>query len=637
MTNLNERQKKMIEILIILKRTSAKELSESLQCSTKTVYSDLNLINSYLKKYDIKIVKRPRVGIYVEGEFDQDQILKDLHSNTDLLDSDGGRKEFILLELLNHSKPFSMDDLSTKMFLTNKSVNQYLDEVSQDLREMGVTISRKAHVGIKLIATEDQKRSIIFRLLNRYWKDHWAVGRKEEFKYYGLTNKVILPDKLVQKVIKIISSFLRKNKISLSDYQFQSLAIHTAIAVQRIKAGNLIAKDEVVSKLLNDTVWLGPAQELAHILEQELDVTIPKQEVKYLEMHLMMTNPSTIKSTNIENSSSINDLKKLLINTGYDRQLISNLYVHLVSAIKRLEAGATITNPYKNKIIYKYHQAYDNALLIADFYANKYHIKFNEDEVAYIAMHIEAYYERVRTKDNEVKVALVCSTGLGSAQLLAAKVRSNFPNLKIVGIWSVEKLKKSNLKNVDLILSTIQLQNINKKIFVVSPLLDDRAKKQISDYVSNIGPKHNICELIDHRLIFVNPQVKNYQELIKFIGHHLIRYGYAKKNIIESALKREKISLTSFDYYAMPHGNPKYISSPIISITTFKKPIKWGKNAVSFVIFIALTSNLTQKALDVYFDQIYSLVTDKKTINEICNQEKISNILKIIKEKTKNC
>lgn len=636
MKDLNERQIKIVEILTLLKKTSAKDLSSSLNCSTKTVYQDLKIVSSFFENYGIKVIKKPRIGIFLSGAIDRNRVLKDLHYSTNLLNSDEGRKEYILLELLHNDKPISVESLSEKMFLSSKSINQYLNTLDASLREIGVKIDKKPHIGISLNATEDQKRTIIFRLLSYYWKDQWIVkdiNSENNYKYLGIGNSTILSKELVQKAIKIISAFLKEEKINLTDYQFQSLAIHIAIAVKRIKDGNLIETNEVLKKAVEDKAWLKPAQKLAKNIEKSFDIKIPNQEIKYLEIHLMATDPTSIK---IKHSNITDDLKKLLGQTGYDNELLTNLYIHLISTIKRLKVGATITNPYRDKIIYRYHQAFDNAIIISDYFSKKYNVDFNDDEIAYIAMHLEAFYERNRIKDGKTNVAIVCSTGLGSAQLLAARVRHTLPNLNIVGIWSVGELSRRNLEKVDIILSTLQLQNLNKKVFVVSPLLDSRSKKEIQDYISQGKKKRSILDLIDHRLIFINPNISSSVELITFIGKKLEKLDYATKELVPSAIRREQVSSTGTHYYAMPHGNPKYVKSPIISITILKKPIRWGNTKVSFVMLMALTQNLSQPVLDSYFDQIYALITNRKLITRICKEKNVNDVLNLIKEGVKS-
>jgi transcriptional antiterminator len=635
MIELNERQKRLTETIVLAKKISAKKLAESLNCSTKTIYTDLDTISQFLKTYGVEIVKKPRVGILLKGSINEEKIIQSLHHETNLLNSKAGRKILLWIKLLNATKPLNLATLSEQLFIPYQTINQYLDEIDKSLMEIGGKINRTPRVGITLVVTEDQKRKILFKILSRYWEDHWVVkkvGSRTDVNYQGLTNSKIIPDELVQESISLLEDFCKKNKIILSDYQFQSLAIHIAIAVQRITAGNLINDTKDMFNIETQSNQRKLAASLAKEITNKFNIEIPNSEISYLQMHLMASNPKAIHIN--DNNEISKNLKVLLSDTGYDEELLSNLYVHLLSTIKRLKVGTPIINPYKNNILHNYHEAFNNAVTIAQFFSKKYDISFNDDEIAYIAMHIEAYYERVRTSNNQLNVAIVCSTGLGSAQLLAARVRHKLPELNIVGIWSVNELRKQNLSNIQVILSTLNLEIPNKKVFIVSPLLDDQAEKEIQKYISGRKrAKRNILELIDHRLIFINPKVDAPKDVINLVAKKMTDLKYVDKDFAKSAIEREKFSSTGFGFYALPHGAPKYVRDPVISIITFRNGLIWGKAKVNIAIFIAFPKTISQEFIDDYFDNIYALLVDKKLVRKIAQQHNYENILKVIKEK----
>ncbi len=77
------------------------------------------------------------------------------------------------------------------------------------------------------------------------------------------------------------------------------------------------------------------------------------------------------------------------------------------------------------------------------------------------------------------------------------------------------------------------------------------------------------------------------EDAITQIGNKLVNLGIAKSGIVESALKREALSFTSFEEMATPHADPALINESHIAIATLKNPVKWGLVEVD-KIFLSL-------------------------------------------------
>ncbi|WP_143795842.1 PRD domain-containing protein, partial [Oenococcus oeni] len=62
-------------------------------------------------------------------------------------------------------------------------------------------------------------------------------------RYQGIQSNSLLSDSTVHQLIPLVNKFAVKRKIKLSDYSFQSLVIHLAIVIQRVKKGNVISSN----------------------------------------------------------------------------------------------------------------------------------------------------------------------------------------------------------------------------------------------------------------------------------------------------------------------------------------------------------------------------------------------------------
>ncbi len=54
--------------------------------------------------------------------------------------------------------------------------------------------------------------------------------------------------------------------------------------------------------------------------------------------------------------------------------------------------GLSINNPYTDEIRQNFPQAFDQAVLLKPVLENQYQIQMNEDELAFISLHFEAFF-----------------------------------------------------------------------------------------------------------------------------------------------------------------------------------------------------------------------------------------------------
>ncbi|WKF85886.1 BglG family transcription antiterminator [Lacticaseibacillus pantheris] len=621
MNNLNTRQANIVRIILQSGGTTAAKIAQQLDVSVRTIYSDFKIIKPVFKQFGLQLTLIPRKGVEYSGPTSGEQaLLRSLGmNNTGIPDNDEERETYILTQLLRDSDYISMDTLASQLYVSRRTIERNLTGAERRLQQQGLMLERKPSQGIRTTATEQQRRNVLFRMLNQYWGDSWQVS-KDDGEWYHNTSETgpVLPEDLVQALVGIVRRFAQSSNITFSDYAFQSLVIHLAIAIKRVEQGNPIESiDSYVRSMSND--MHEEAKQLAGLISDELNIRLPSEEIAYIQIHLVAATGGRLVHLPVSDADNTNFLKEQLRPYGFDQDLVSGLSVHMLSAIKRLRLRAAISNPYTQTVKQNYPQAFDEALDIADGFEQKYAIDINDDEVAYIALHIEAYLERQRTDEQQIRVALVCSTGLGSAQLLAAKVRRSFPSLKIAGVWSLGEFQSSSLSGIDLIISTIKIQAPGVTTVVVPPVMQDEQVELIKKCIAHIKSEQrtgheNFAELINQQLITIFDHHISWREAIKKLSANLVDLGYARDGITQSAIEREQLSYTSFMEYAVPHADPDLVIKPAIAIGIFKKPIVWGDYHVKVAFFLAMTKKLSQPQIDSIFDDLYSLLEDGQKI-----------------------
>ncbi len=96
--------------------------------------------------------------------------------------------------------------------------------------------------------------------------------------------------------------------------------------------------------------------------------------------------------------------------------------------------------------------------------------RVNEEEIGYIALHIGAAMERSK---KAFKALVVCTSGIGTSQLLAARLGRCFRDIEIKKILSVADIQDDITNDVDFIISTVPLSReaVNRPVIHISPFI----------------------------------------------------------------------------------------------------------------------------------------------------------------------
>lgn len=491
---------------------------------------------------------------------------------------------------------------------------------------------------MKLLIDEREKRALTSKFISNFWGSNWYLKQEGEtvmqaFDTIQADVTGIFPEEGVKEIIAIVHAFSETYDFTFTDYAFQSIVIHLAIAVERIRKEEYVEK--LVGGVMNDALESQQqnTKSLVAMLEEKLDIAIPAFEIGYIQMHLTAAynqqNNNFFSNPVNPDDDVVAFIIACLARKTYDQELLEGLATHMKSAINRLKLGMNFKNPYRSKIKQNFPRAFEEALYLKTNVEQKYGVQVDEDETAYIALHFEAYHERVRSFPDQIRVALVCSTGLGSSRLLAARIKKYFPMIKIEKILSVQAMMAAEI-NVDLVISTIYLELEGVPSIVVSPMMSKEDLQRIERYMEQVRNRNKtrnqpFVDLIQPEFIFAKLAVTTMEEAILAVGGSLVERGIAKTGIVESALKREALSFTSFDGMATPHADPTFINESVIVIATLENPVKWGLVEVDKVFFIALTAQQGLD-LDAVYEQFYEYIDNKRWLERLTQLETAEEI-----------
>ncbi|WP_018247491.1 BglG family transcription antiterminator [Orenia marismortui] len=662
----NERSSKVLSILLEQKEAiTIKDLAENFEVSARTIRSDLNKIAETLNDEGIKLIKKPRVGVWLEVDpAIRSKLRKKLFSAESYRDpfSSETRQKYILKCLLQAEEKYTMKDLANELYVSRTTIYNDLEFVEEWLSKYNLVLEKKQNYGIEVQGREKNWRRAVADLLAQFKGNQELKEMLEEVSDpividSRIDNKTyqqlldIFTDVNFLKIEMILEEIERKLDFLFTDEAFVGLVIHIAISLKRLGKGKDIKMEREQLDSLKETEEFEIAKVVAQNLEEELDVKLPEAEVGYISLHILGSKvQQNIISKDISDVLENTDQKVIEISKDIismagdvlgvdlrdDEQLLLGLVLHLRPAINRLKYGMSLRNPILDEIKNNYPSIFGAAWATSIVFEKHLGIKVNEEEIGYLALHLGAALER---NNNRIKVIVACSSGVGTSQLIATRLRKRLSGIEIVNLVSVYELKTKSLEDIDMIISTIPISNLSKPIVKVSSLLtaddisliknkinylikDKEDQKFNSELVSN-----EIKELFADDLIYISLDLKSKEEIIKNLSKELVDKEFVEEGFVNSALEREEITSTAVgNGVAIPHGRDSYVLESKIAIATLNNPIKWENEEVSIVLLLALERERSKN----FFKYFHRILDDKKILEEIKRANTKEEIRKLL-------
>lgn len=173
----------------------------------------------------------------------------------------------------------------------------------------------------------------------------------------------------------------------------------------------------------------------------------------------------------------------------FSNQLYYELENHIRYLVQRLLNSVYLPNALLNDIQVEYKTIYKTICETSIEVAKEFNLpNISEDEAGFISLYFAKYLELDRKKIN---VYIVCTTGIGTSELISVKIRQTFPMINIVGITSnitISKILKSGDEQIDLLITTIPIsQQLNIPTVLVSSILTNRDIETVKHVMEELG------------------------------------------------------------------------------------------------------------------------------------------------------
>lgn len=621
---ISDRMSKIIKELNNSKKSyiNSIELADMLGVSSRTVKRDLKEISEILKNNgaEVEATNQGYRLIINEDELFSQFINENISSSAEVSGKKSDKVNGIL-ELLLSNIYINQDKIADELYISRSSINKVMMDVKNVLSEYKITIQNKPHYGYILEGNEIDIRNCMVKFLTQRKDDNSIlisnrlVGFKEE-DYYNLLEE--------------IKNIFKDLKITKNDIEINYITRYIVISIFRVKYNCEIVLDDNINISLDNSV-ISASKTIAKKIKERFKVEFTFEDILYIS-YIIGNNHIEIKELDDSGISveqmvihAIDKIKNEYdIDFFRDGTLLKGLINHLYTSYSRYCLNVTLDNPLINLIKSKYIEAYNYSILFSKVFKEEYGISMTEEDIGYIALHFAASLER-SIMNNSLKAIIVCSSGVGTAELLKTRITKKFQNIAIKGVYPAYILDSLELSDIDLIISTVNLDGVSleKEVINVSPLLTDEDEEKINEHIKKQRDYDYLQNLMSNDLFFTNIEASSKEEVIEIMTKIMIERDIITEETKEHILKREEMSSTEItNLVAIPHCIAKENKNSVLAIGILKRPIVWDKSQVQIVFLGVLDPKVKQNRK--VFSMLYKLTKKVDKIKELVNVDELS-------------
>lgn len=593
--------------------------------SIKTYISEINTIEDCL-------IKSSRYGYNINKKV----AYMVLHNNkSPIPQTSEERVNYIIKELVTttgeaENIPLNIYDLSEEIYVSVPTLKICIAHAKKKLNEYDLFLKTNGN-NIILEGLEKNKRKVLCSIL------------------YDESDKTLMDINTIQKIFKnydiefiqnTIIKIFNKYHYFINDFSLMNLIFHITIAIDRIK-NNCIFNTQSVANINLQHNENELAKEIAFELEQKYKIIYNEYECYELAL-LLISSATTLDYTRLLNSNLENivgkecfNLVKNIVETVKvlyyidlnETEFLTKFTLHIKNLLVRSQNNHFSKNPLTENMKSSCPLIYDCAVSISNQIKETTGYSINNDEIAFIALHIGSILENQKSLSNKISCVLLCPQYYDFDIKLADQIKQTFSDSLILKNI-ITKESDLKLNKQDLILSTINISSYNTiPILTIHPFLTEKDNRNIFNKIddlktikSNTVFKENLKAIFNLDFFYKNKNFSNETEAIIFMTDIMHRSGYISKDFVNEIFEREAMSSTSFNNIAIPHSMKMTSKKTGLFVLINEKPFLWGENHVNIVLLLSININ-DRKIFSTIFDSITTTLSDEKNVKKIlgCN------------------
>jgi lichenan operon transcriptional antiterminator len=533
----------------------------------------------------------------------------------------------VIRSLIDATEGLDVHETAAANHVSDSTFEADLTRVRARLEGTGLTLVRHGP-RITLVGPETARR----RLLGALFRDESSRGMLELD-----TLRAAFPQVADFRVALIAG--LAEAGYAPNEYGLNDVLLHTAIALDRVSANHPLDESDApaprqnAGRAADDMPGDGPlADLLARLVAEHFGTAVGPADLLHLT-RLLETRAATrtaatahAEAAGRQVSPRVPLVRRIVASASSaylidldDEDFIDRLALHVDSLLARASDSSFSRNPLTASIKAAYPLIYELAVYIASELARTEGIAVNDDEIAYIAMHVGAYLDQRRSRGETVRVAVSAPAYHDVHTALAERVRAAVDD-------DVEVLAAGDesVEAADVVVALLTPRAPVERLVIVAPFPTEADLERVRAEIAGLRRARRRGRLAASLSRYISPDlfVRGLRGLdrdgaIRMLGDRMIASGVIDHAYVEGALERERLSSTAFtEHLAVPHAMTMTARRTAIAVAIDDVPIDWGGAHVNVVALIAFAESGRAEFQEV-FDQFVEAFSERENVQRL--------------------
>ena len=551
----------------------------------------------------------------VINNLDQDNNYRHLSNPTTPADFNDFRCRiaYLLDQLINTENYLNIMDLSEEMNVSRGTVNNDLKKAKMLLRKYNAEILGVTNKGIKLKCNEFSKRLILIY---------------EVFDYFQCN--VLIDNKTIDLLEALANHYKFNDHMELLFYK------STLVTIDRLKKGKPLKNSipmyknfEINSKELNNFII-----EIENIYKIKLNY----EDIDFISFPINTRNSA--HTGNIENTVNQEILLKIvkqMLDSIRERFMIdvnekafyNKVKFHLLFLINRLIFRIPVNDIFSDQIKIKFPLAFELAKISMSVLQKQYHLMGTKIDISYLAVYFALILDErkvdYKSNNSDGNIAVVTNSGRGTFELIRKQLQEIIGLNSNIDLLTVLELKTKDVSNYGILFSTENIiSDMHLPIIKIDGIIDqDSLNQKLKELKKkNLEPIANIMKLENLKVLYLDGET-NYRDNVKKITDQLIDEGNVSSDIYNIFEKKDNLSSMIYENgVAFPHLIDKKINNFSLTLGIIK-PTTDNLKIILFLLIPENMDNQQEDALLKIYDEIFTIISDKKLVIKLQNLEGI--------------
>lgn len=624
----------ILRLLLQKETVVTSQIAEMISLSEKATRNKLEHVQNYLLAYKLgSIEKKPRVGVWLQADANQREQLWQFIDRGDPMHAgytslDRVHEALRLFFRMLPRESIATQRLADELYVSPPTVLKIIKECMEWLRPYHIQIMNQRNRGYALQCEEANYRiACKDSIMDEY--DNEKTRKNMQIFFSNIDIEVIK---------KAIIETENEWNYRFTDASFYEVLIYCVFAYQRrdVRIPKPIKQeDQAILERYNEYPFTIAIFKKLH---ERLHIIFSNEDVLFLATQILgskfigVNNQLSIAMDLWEYDKKMLDfIDEMLLVIGniletdlmHDQKLKESLVFHMRPTIFRLRYGSPQSNSLVSFIKTEYKRVFRATWSISILFEKYFHLQISEDEIGYIVLYIQCSLER---QQHQYRALQLSQSNSAHAQLLSQRIRKVAPEISDLAVISYHDFKLNEHEECDIIISSHELQEKDKRIVVIPNLLSEGGISTLRSFIDHlnlrveqaVNPFAPICfQLFSPELMFTHVDFITKEDVLAHMCESMEKKGYVTHAFFASVMERENATTTSIgNGVALPHGAMRHVIDSHVAIAVLKSPILWDEEEIVDIIFLLAFKMETHeeiRRIQSFYKQYISLIeTDDK-------------------------